>query len=109
MIDNLGGRSVASIGSRRTCPTGEQWSAYDKGIGGGAFFAGRADQPSAEPRTGAPASASPEPPRAAEPAATGLAGRRPSPRARHFVTARAKSAQIAGAGPRPRSHGSAPD
>jgi len=39
MIDNLGGR----LGSFRSGPegaaTGTQWSAFDKGIGGGAYFA----------------------------------------------------------------------
>ena len=48
MIDNLGGRLGSFDGSRRASPSGEQWSPYDKGIGGGAFFAGA--QPSRAPR-----------------------------------------------------------
>jgi len=34
MIDNLGGGSAALTGSSGLA-SGEQWSAYDKGIGGG--------------------------------------------------------------------------
>ncbi len=44
MIDNLGGRLGSFDRLERSLASGEQWSAYDKGIGGGAFFAGRAEQ-----------------------------------------------------------------
>ncbi len=43
MIDNLGGRLGSFDRLERSLASGEQWSAYDKGIGGGAFFAGRAE------------------------------------------------------------------
>jgi 3'-5' exoribonuclease len=39
MIDNLGGRLGSFDRLEKALPTGEQWSAYDKGIGGGAYFA----------------------------------------------------------------------
>ncbi len=39
MIDNLGGRLGSFDRLERELATGEQWSAYDKGIGGGAYFA----------------------------------------------------------------------
>jgi 3'-5' exoribonuclease len=42
MIDNLGGRLGSFDRLEKGLGNGEQWSAYDKGIGGGAFFAGRA-------------------------------------------------------------------
>jgi 3'-5' exoribonuclease len=38
MIDNLGGRLGSFDRLERELPDGEQWSAYDKGIGGGAYF-----------------------------------------------------------------------
>jgi 3'-5' exoribonuclease len=44
MIDNLGGRLGSFDRLEKSLAAGEQWSPYDKGIGGGAFFAGRADQ-----------------------------------------------------------------
>jgi 3'-5' exoribonuclease len=44
MIDNLGGRLGSFDRLQRQLPAGEQWSAYDKVIGGGAFFAGPAEQ-----------------------------------------------------------------
>jgi 3'-5' exoribonuclease len=43
MIDNLGGRLGSFDRLEKELRTGEQWSAYDKGIGSGAFFAGRAE------------------------------------------------------------------
>jgi 3'-5' exoribonuclease len=43
MIDNLGGRLGSFDRLERGLVSGEQWSAYDKGIGGGAFFAGRGE------------------------------------------------------------------
>jgi 3'-5' exoribonuclease len=39
MIDNLGGRLGSFDRLEKALPTGEQWSAYDKSIGGGAYFA----------------------------------------------------------------------
>jgi 3'-5' exoribonuclease len=39
MIDNLGGRLGNFDRIEKALPAGAQWSAYDKGIGGGAFFA----------------------------------------------------------------------
>ena len=41
MIDNLGGRLGSFDRLEKGLADGEQWSAFDKGIGGGAFFAGR--------------------------------------------------------------------
>jgi 3'-5' exoribonuclease len=38
MIDNLGGRLGSFDRLEKQLPAGEQWSAYDKGIGGGAYF-----------------------------------------------------------------------
>jgi 3'-5' exoribonuclease len=38
MIDNLGGRLGSFDRLEKALPSGEQWSAYDKGIGGGAYF-----------------------------------------------------------------------
>ena len=39
MIDNLGGRLGSFDRLEKALPTGERWSAYDKSIGGGAYFA----------------------------------------------------------------------
>jgi 3'-5' exoribonuclease len=39
MIDNLGGRLGSFDRIEKGLPAGEQWSAFDKGIGGGAYFA----------------------------------------------------------------------
>jgi 3'-5' exoribonuclease len=39
MIDNLGGRLGSFDRLEKALPDGERWSAFDKGIGGGAFFA----------------------------------------------------------------------
>jgi 3'-5' exoribonuclease len=39
MIDNLGGRLGSFDRLEKELPAGAQWSAYDKGIGGGAYFA----------------------------------------------------------------------
>jgi 3'-5' exoribonuclease len=44
MIDHLGGKLGSFDRIEKSLASGEQWSAYDKGIGGGAFFAGRAEQ-----------------------------------------------------------------
>jgi 3'-5' exoribonuclease len=38
MLDNLGGRLGSFDRLEKQLPAGEQWSAYDKGIGGGAYF-----------------------------------------------------------------------
>jgi 3'-5' exoribonuclease len=43
MIDNLGGRLGSFDRLQRDLAEGELWSAYDKGIGGGAYFAAAAD------------------------------------------------------------------
>jgi 3'-5' exoribonuclease len=43
MIDNLGGRLGSFDRLEKELPAGEQWSAYDKALGGGAYFAPRAD------------------------------------------------------------------
>jgi 3'-5' exoribonuclease len=39
MIDNLGGRLGSFDRIEKALPAGAQWSAFDKGIGGGAYFA----------------------------------------------------------------------
>ncbi len=44
MIDNLGGRLGSFDRLEKELPAGEQWSAYDKGIGGGAYFEPREGQ-----------------------------------------------------------------
>jgi 3'-5' exoribonuclease len=44
MIDNLGGRLGSFDRLEKELPAGEQWSGYDKGIGGGAYFAPREEQ-----------------------------------------------------------------
>jgi len=41
MIDNLGGRLGSFDRLERQLPAGASWSDYDKGIGAGAYFAGR--------------------------------------------------------------------
>jgi 3'-5' exoribonuclease len=41
MIDNLGGRLGSFDRLEKELPAGEFWSAYDKAIGGGAYFASR--------------------------------------------------------------------
>jgi 3'-5' exoribonuclease len=43
MIDNLGGRLGSFDRLEKELPAGEQWSAYDKALGGGAYFASRAE------------------------------------------------------------------
>jgi 3'-5' exoribonuclease len=43
MIDNLGGRLGSFDRIEKELPAGEQWSGYDKAIGGGAYFAPRAE------------------------------------------------------------------
>ena len=42
MIDNLGGKLGSFDRLEKELPAGEQWSAYDKALGGGAYFALRA-------------------------------------------------------------------
>ena len=44
MIDNLGGRLGSFDRLEKALPSGAEWSAFDKGIGGGAFFAGRGER-----------------------------------------------------------------
>jgi 3'-5' exoribonuclease len=41
MIDNLGGRLGSFDRLERELPDGQRWSAFDRALGGGAFFAGR--------------------------------------------------------------------
>ena len=43
MIDNLGGRLGSFDRLEKELPAGEHWTSYDRGIGGGAFFAARTD------------------------------------------------------------------
>jgi 3'-5' exoribonuclease len=43
MIDNLGGRLGSFDRLEKELTAGQQWSAYDKALGGGAYFAARAD------------------------------------------------------------------
>jgi 3'-5' exoribonuclease len=43
MIDNLGGRLGSFDRIEKQLPAGEQWSAYDKALGGGAYFAARTE------------------------------------------------------------------
>jgi 3'-5' exoribonuclease len=43
MIDNLGGRLGSFDRLEKELPNGEQWSGFDKAIGGGAYFAARAE------------------------------------------------------------------
>jgi 3'-5' exoribonuclease len=38
MIDNLGSKLGSFDRLEKDLPAGQQWSAYDKGLGGGAFF-----------------------------------------------------------------------
>jgi 3'-5' exoribonuclease len=47
MMDNLGGRLGSFDRLEKELPTGEQWTSYDKGIGGGAYVAPR-DEPERE-------------------------------------------------------------
>jgi len=42
-IDNLGGKLGSFDRLEKELPAGEQWSAYDKALGGGAYFALRAE------------------------------------------------------------------
>jgi 3'-5' exoribonuclease len=44
MMDNLGGRLGSFDRLEKQLAAGEQWSAYDKSIGGGAYFAAPAEQ-----------------------------------------------------------------
>jgi 3'-5' exoribonuclease len=44
MIDNLGGRLGSFDRLERELPAGEQWSGYDKALGGGAYFSARGDE-----------------------------------------------------------------
>jgi 3'-5' exoribonuclease len=41
MVDNLGGRLGSFDRLEKQLPAGEQWSAYDRALGGGAFFGDR--------------------------------------------------------------------
>ncbi len=43
MIDNLGGRLGSFARIEKELPAGEEWSGYDRALGGGAYFAGRAE------------------------------------------------------------------
>jgi 3'-5' exoribonuclease len=44
MIDNLGGRLGSFDRLEKELAAGAHWTAFDKGIGGGAYFAGRTEQ-----------------------------------------------------------------
>jgi 3'-5' exoribonuclease len=44
MVDNLGGRLGSFDRIEKELPAGAQWSSFDKGIGGGAYFATRAEE-----------------------------------------------------------------
>jgi 3'-5' exoribonuclease len=44
MIDNLGGRLGSFDRLEKQLPAGEQWTAFDKALGGGAYFAARAEE-----------------------------------------------------------------
>jgi 3'-5' exoribonuclease len=43
MIDNLGGRLGSFDRIEKELPVGEEWSGFDRALGGGAYFAGRAE------------------------------------------------------------------
>jgi 3'-5' exoribonuclease len=43
MIDNLGGRLGSFDRLEKELPAGQQWSAWDKALGGGAYFSSRGD------------------------------------------------------------------
>jgi 3'-5' exoribonuclease len=43
MIDNLGGRLGSFDRIEKELPAGEEWSGFDRALGGGAYFAGRAE------------------------------------------------------------------
>ena len=43
MVDNLGGRLGSFDRIEKELPAGAQWSSFDKGIGGGAYFAARTE------------------------------------------------------------------
>lgn len=47
MIDNLGGRLGSFDRLEKELPAGEQWSNFDKALGGGAYFATRAEDAAA--------------------------------------------------------------
>ena len=47
MIDNLGGRLGSFDRLEKELPAGEQWSGYDKALGGGAYFAPRTEDAAA--------------------------------------------------------------
>jgi 3'-5' exoribonuclease len=53
MADNLGGRLGSFDRIERALPAGAEWSAWDKGIGGGAYFAAPAPSAAAEKRRAA--------------------------------------------------------
>ena len=44
MVDNLGGRLGSFDRIEKELPAGAQWSSFDKGIGGGAYFAARVEE-----------------------------------------------------------------
>jgi 3'-5' exoribonuclease len=50
MIDNLGGRLGSFDRVEKALPAGAQWSGFDKGIGGGAYFAAPVAAPAADER-----------------------------------------------------------
>jgi len=48
MIDNLGGRLGSFDRLQKGLPDGEQWSAYDKALGAGAYFPSVGAEPERE-------------------------------------------------------------
>ena len=61
MIDNLGGRLGSFDRLEKELPDGSRWSAYDRALGGGAYFAHRGRLGGrARSRTGGCANVSPD-------------------------------------------------
>jgi len=44
MVDNLGGRLGSFDRLEKQLPAGEQWTSFDKALGGGAYFAANAEE-----------------------------------------------------------------
>jgi 3'-5' exoribonuclease len=53
MADNLGGRLGSFDRVEKSLPAGAEWSSFDKGIGGGAYFAAPSPPPAADERRAA--------------------------------------------------------
>jgi 3'-5' exoribonuclease len=54
MIDNLGGRLGSFDRLERELAPGRSWSSFDRALGGGAFFGGRAPEPAPPPQDADP-------------------------------------------------------